>query len=118
MCRSGRQFSLPILLGVLLGFWGVLLAAPLLAVIYAYRAARSATTGMILVCASLSRSQEAALWFCLTEEQSDRNRQALMELPARPRFGGDIEIPGQKQATRPPPVNAPSDVVNVRPKNR
>jgi predicted PurR-regulated permease PerM len=32
----------PILLGILLGFWGVLLAAPLLAVIYAYRAARSA----------------------------------------------------------------------------
>ena len=32
----------PIVLGVMLGFWGVLLAAPLLAVIYAYRAARSA----------------------------------------------------------------------------
>jgi predicted PurR-regulated permease PerM len=32
----------PIVLGVLLGFWGVLLAAPLLTVIYAYRAARSA----------------------------------------------------------------------------
>jgi predicted PurR-regulated permease PerM len=32
----------PIVLGILLGFWGVLLAAPLLAVIYAYRAARSA----------------------------------------------------------------------------
>ena len=33
----------PIVLGILLGFWGVLLAAPLLAVIYAYRAARSAS---------------------------------------------------------------------------
>jgi predicted PurR-regulated permease PerM len=45
----------PIILGMLLGFWGVLLAAPLLAVIYAYRAAHSANgrKPMILVCASL-----------------------------------------------------------------
>ena len=31
----------PLVLGALLGFWGVLLAAPLLAVIYAYRTART-----------------------------------------------------------------------------
>jgi predicted PurR-regulated permease PerM len=32
----------PLVLGAMLGFWGVLLAAPLLAIIYTYRAARTA----------------------------------------------------------------------------
>ena len=31
----------PLVLGAILGFWGVLLAAPVLAIIYAYRAARA-----------------------------------------------------------------------------
>jgi len=32
----------PLVLGAMLGFWGVLLAAPLLAIIYTYRKARTA----------------------------------------------------------------------------